>query len=86
MRVLQIALMVSTVLATAACQSQPPVPQQNAADLAWLDSLALYPPTPRADSLAVASPAELNLVAAETKAAPERTAARSTRSTPRRSS
>lgn len=79
MRVLKFALVMSTLLGAAACGQDAPEPQRNAAELAWLDSLALYPVN-QADSLAVATPAELNLTAAETKAAPERTVSRSSSS------
>jgi hypothetical protein len=85
MRVLKIALVMSTLLAGAACQRDAQQPQQNAADLAWLDSLALYPPS-AVDSQAVASPEELALTAADTKAAPERTVSHTSRSSSSRSS
>jgi hypothetical protein len=85
MRVLKIALVMSTLLAGAACQREAQQPQQNAADLAWLDSLALYPPS-AVDSQAVASPEELALTAAETKAEPEHTVSHATHSSSSRSS
>jgi outer membrane lipoprotein SlyB len=70
----------STLLAGAACQRDAQQPQQKASDLAWLDSLALYPPS-AADSQAVASPEELALTAADSKAAPEHTVSHTTHST-----
>jgi outer membrane lipoprotein SlyB len=86
MRVLKIALVMSTLLAGAACQREAQQPQRNAADLAWLDSLALYPPSV-ADSQAVASPEELSLTtAADAKAAPEHTVSHATHSSSSRSS
>lgn len=95
MRVLKIAVVLSTLVGTAACDRQAPAPAP--ADLSWLDTLELRS-TP---AEAVVSPVELGMVHAahleapepeapevEPVAAPARTAARaaSSSSTARRSS